>query len=427
MSSNNMDSFRPAAAAPASADAVPPHAWSVLFANTWAFTVCFMIWMMFAVVGVPLRDTVLHLSQSDFATLVAMPVLSGSLIRIPLGMWTDKFGGRIVMVILLAITVPTTWCIAYATEYWQFIVIGLLMGLAGGSFSVGTPYVSRWFPPRLKGTAMGIFGAGNSGAAVNKFLAPALIGYFGWKSVPHVYAAIMLGTVIIFWLFSYSNPKHLVPSTTRWTDQLRVMADLTVLKYCLYYFFVFGGYVGLSLWLVQYYHDEYDMSLVTAGLLTACFALPGGVVRAIGGYVSDQYGAHRVTMWVMLVSFVCLVVLSYPGPKTLGAGGLGVVAFTVMLFLLGVVVAIGKASVFKYIGDQYTANVGSVSGAVGLAGGMGGFLFPKGFAWLQTLTGVRSTAFMLMLAVVIVSLVWMYFTEIRPGAAASSNPASRAA
>ena len=436
MSSNNMDSFRPAAAAPASANAVQPQAWSVLFGSTWAFTVCFMIWMMFAIVGMPLR-TKLGLTQFEFGMLAAMPVLSGSLIRVPLGIWTDKFGGRIVMVILLAITVPTTWCIAYATQYWQFIVIGLLMGLAGGSFSVGTPYVSRWFPTRLKGTAMGVFGAGNSGAAVNKILAPYLISgtVFGvavgqpheWTLVPHVYAAIMLTTVFIFWFTTASKPEHLVPSTTRWTDQVLVMADPRVAKYCLYYFFVFGGYVGLSLWLTQYYVGEYKLDMGTAGVLTACFALPGGVVRAIGGFVSDKFGAHRVTFWVLLISAICLVVLSYPGPATMASGGLNVYVFTVMLFLLGVVVAIGKASVFKYIGDEYTHNVGAVSGAVGLWGGMGGFLFPLMFGFLQDRFHVRSTAFMLMLAVVVVSLVWMYFTEIRPGAAASHNPASRAA
>ncbi|MDR0457874.1 MAG: MFS transporter, partial [Burkholderiaceae bacterium] len=247
----------------------------------------------------------------------------------------------------------------------------------------------------------------------NKFLAPALIVAFGWKSVPHVYAAIMLATVVIFWAFSASNPAHLVPSTTSWTDQLRVMGDLKVLKYCLYYFFVFGGYVGLSLWLLQYFQGEYDMSLPAAGLLTACFALPGGLVRAVGGVLSDKFGAHRVTFWVLLVSGVCLLILSYPGPKTLQDGGLNVYAFTTMLFLLGVVIAVGKASVFKYVGDDYPANVGAVSGAVGLAGGMGGFLFPIMFGQLQDLTHVRSTAFMLMFAVVCASLIWMYFTEIR--------------
>ena len=397
---------------PVSATSVPPKAWRVLIGSTWAFTVCFMVWMMFAAIGIPLRKT-LGLNQTEFGLLAAMPVLSGSLIRVPLGMWTDKYGGRIVMTILLIISVPTTWFIAYATQYWQFLVIGLLMGLAGGSFSVGTPYVARWFPARLKGTAMGIFGAGNSGAAVNKFLAPVLIVTFGWKSVPHVYAAIMLITVIVFWVLSATNPKHLVPSTTHWTDQLRVMGDPKVLKYCQYYSFVFGGYVGLSLWLLQYFQGEYGLSLPTAGLLTACFALPGGLVRAFGGVLSDKFGAHRVTFWVMCVSWLCLLVLCIPGPKNLGSSGMNVYLFTTMLFLLGVVIAVGKASVFKYVGDEYPDNVGAVSGAVGLAGGMGGFLLPLMFGYLQDLTGVRSTAFMLMFGVVCVSLIWMYFTEIR--------------
>jgi len=392
---------------PVASEPVRPKAWSVLIVSTWAFMVCFMVWMMFAAVGIPLRKQ-LGLNQAEFGLLTSMPVLSGSLIRVPLGIWTDRYGGRIVMTILLAISVPATWFIAYATQYWQFLVIGLLMGLAGGSFSVGTPYVARWFPKRLKGTAMGVFGAGNSGAAINKFLAPALIVAFGWKAVPHVYAAIMLGTLILFWLFSASDPAHRVPSTTRWTDQLRVMKDPKVLKYCQYYSFVFGGYVGLSLWLLQYFQGQYGMDIRVAGLLTACFALPGGVVRAFGGVLSDRFGAHRTTFWVLLISWLCLLALSYPG--------LNVYVFTTLLFLLGIVVAVGKASVFKYVGDEYTDNVGAVSGAVGLAGGMGGFLLPLMFGYLQDLTHVRSTAFMLMFGVACVALLWMYLTEMRrPG------------
>jgi NNP family nitrate/nitrite transporter-like MFS transporter len=408
----------------------------VLFANTWAFTVCFMVWMMFAAVGIPLRKE-LNLNQTEFGLLTAMPVLSGSLIRVPLGIWTDRYGGRIVFAVLMAVSLPGIFLIGYATQYWHFLALGLFMGIAGGSFSVGTPYVARWFPARLQGTAMGIFGAGNSGAAVNKFIAPALITYFAatgmahsWRVVPQVYAAVMLGTIILFWLFSASNPKHLVPNTTSLSDQLRMMSDPKVLKYCQYYSIVFGGYVGLSLWLLQYYMGEYGASLgatpkeqiVVAGLLTACFALPGGVLRAIGGYLSDKFGAHSVTWWVMWACWICLFLLSIPqlefnvmttaGPKTIPMG-LNVTVFTVLLFALGLSMAIGKASVFKYIGDEYTANIGAVSGAVGLAGGMGGFLLPILFGKLQDFTGVRSTAFMLLYGVVWVSLIWMYWTEVR--------------
>lgn len=400
---------------------VPRKAWSVLAVSTFAFTVCFMVWMMFAVIGIPIRKT-LGLNATEFGLLTAMPVLSGSLIRVPLGIWTDRFGGRIVMAVLLAVVVPAVWLMAYATLYWHYLAIGIVLGLAGGAFSVGTPYVARWFPKERQGTAMGVFGAGNSGAAVNKFLAPALLVAYGWTSVPKVYAALLLGTLIVFWLGSASDPKHVVPANTTFTEQLRVLKDPKVLRYCQYYSIVFGGYVGLSLWMVQYYVGEYGLDIRVAALLAACFSLPGGVLRAIGGVLSDRHGAHRVTWWVMWVSWVCLFLLSYPqtsftvstvaGTKTFHVG-LNVYTFTALMFLLGICWAFGKASVFKYISNDFSHNIGAVSGIVGLAGGLGGFLLPILFGALLDLTGIRSSAFMLLYGIVWVSLIWMYWTEVR--------------
>ena len=396
-------------------------AWSVLLVSTLAFTVCFMVWMMFGVIGIPIKK-MLNLSSTQFGLLTAMPVLTGSLVRVPLGIWTDKFGGRIVMTALMALTVPAIWFMSYATEYWHFLTIGLFVGLAGGSFSVGTPYVARWFPKNRQGMAMGVYGAGNSGAAVNKFVAPVLLVAFGWAMVPQVYAAIMLGTLVLFWLFSHSDPAHLVPSNVKFSDQLQALKDPKVIKYCQYYSIVFGGYVALALWMVQYYVGEYGLDIRVAALLAACFSLPGGVLRAIGGWLSDKYGAHSVTWWVMWVSWICLFLLSYPqteftiltvdGNRTFHFG-LNVYAFTGLMFILGIAFAFGKASVFKYISDDYPKNIGAISGIVGLAGGMGGFLLPIAFGALMDLTGVRSSAFMLMYGVVWVSLIWMYFTEVR--------------
>ena len=199
-------------------------AWSVLIVSTLAFTVCFMVWMMFGVIGIPIKK-MLNLNSTQFGLLMSMPVLSGSLVRVPLGIWTDKYGGRIVMAAVMAATVPAIWVMGYATEYWHFLTIGMFVGLAGGSFSVGTPYVARWFPKGRQGTAMGVYGAGNSGAAVNKFVAPVILVAFGWAAVPHVYAAIMLGTLVLFWMFSYSDPAHLVPSNVKFTDQLKALKD----------------------------------------------------------------------------------------------------------------------------------------------------------------------------------------------------------
>jgi len=227
---------------------------------------------------------------------------------------------------------------------------------------------------------------------------------------------------ILFWFCSYSDPAHLVDSKITWREQLLALKDPKVWKLCQYYSIVFGGYVAMSLWMVQYYIGEFGLDIRAAALLAACFSLPGGVLRAVGGWMSDKYGAHSVTWWVLWVSWICLFLLSYPqtdmtimttnGPMTFHIG-LNVWLFTVLMLVLGVAWAFGKASVFKYISDDYPTNIGVISGVVGLAGGMGGFVLPVMFGALMDFTGIRSSAFMLLYGVVWVSLIWMYWTEVR--------------
>ena len=392
--------------------------YSVLASSTLAFTVCFMVWMMLAVVGIPVNEQ-LGLSETEFGILAATPVLSGSLMRVPLGIWTDRYGGRIVFFVLMLLCVPAIFMMQYADQFWQFLLIGLVMGLAGGSFSVGTPYVARWFPKHQQGMAMGVFGAGNAGSAVNKFLAPALIAYGTWHFVPTVYAVIMLGTAIVFWFTSYHDKSHLVSSSVTLREQLALLKDPGVLRYSQYYSVVFGGYVALALWMTKYYVGEYGLTLQSAAFLAACFSLPGGVLRAFGGYLSDKFGAYKVTWAVMWVCWVCFFILSYPqtelvfhtknGPVGMHIG-LNIVVFTVLMFTVGVAMAVGKASVFKFVADDYPTNIGAVSGIVGLAGGMGGFLLPIMFGMLEDFTGIRSTSFMLLYGTVCVSLIWMHFS-----------------
>jgi NNP family nitrate/nitrite transporter-like MFS transporter len=397
--------------------------WSVVTASTTAFTVCFMVWMMFAVIGIPIKQN-LGLNETQFGVLVALPVLTGSLIRLPLGMWTDRFGGRIVFFILMLSTIVPIWMISRANEFWHFLVTGLFVGVAGGSFTVGIAYCARWFPRQRQGFAMGIFGMGNTGAAVTKLVAPTIVVAYGWAMVPQVYAVLMTVTAILFWFFTFTDEEHASgAATVTVREQLQVLKDPTVWRYSQYYSIVFGGYVALSLWMTKYYISEYGFDIQLAALLAAGFSIPGGVLRAIGGWFSDKYGAHFITWWVLWISLVCLFFLSYPqteftiltvsGPKTFHIG-LGPTLFTIIMFTMGIAFAIGKASVFKYISDDYPHNIGVVSGVVGLAGGMGGFVLPIMFGALVDLTGVRSSAFMLMFGVVWVSLMWMYFTEVRP-------------
>ena len=393
----------------------------VLGMSTLAFTVCFMVWMMFAVLGVPVKE-LLQLNETQFGLLAATPVLTGSLIRLPLGLLTDKFGGRIVFFILMLVCVLPIYMISLATESWHFLVLGLFVGLAGGSFSVGIAYVAKWFDKSTQGTAMGIFGAGNAGAAVTKFVAPAIIAAASWQMVPKVYSAIMFITALLFWFTTYENKAHRVSSSVSLAEQLRTLKDPKVWRYCQYYSIVFGGYVALALWMTKYYVQEYGFTLQTAALLAACFSLPGGVLRAIGGWMSDKWGAHSVTWWVMWVSWICLFLLSYPptdlivqtvnGPQSFHIG-LNATLFTVLLFVMGIAFAFGKASVFKYISNDYPNNMGAISGIVGLAGGLGGFVLPIMFGALVDLTGVRSSCFMLMYGVVWISLIWMYLSEVR--------------
>jgi MFS transporter, NNP family, nitrate/nitrite transporter len=393
----------------------------VLGMSTLAFTVCFMVWMMFAVLGVPIKD-LLQLNETQFGLLAATPVLTGSLVRLPLGLLTDRFGGRSVFFLLMLACVTPLYLISHATAYWQFLVLGLFVGLAGGSFSVGIAYVAKWFDKENQGFAMGIFGAGNAGAAVTKFLAPALIAAGSWQLVPKVFSAILFITALLFWFLSAENKDHRSATGATLREQLSSLKDPAVWRYCQYYSIVFGGYVALALWMTKYYVQEYGFSLQSAALLAACFSLPGGVLRAVGGWMSDRWGAQSVTWWVLWVSWICLFLLSYPqtqlqvqtidGPVDFHIG-LNPALFTVLLFVMGIAFAFGKASVFKYIANDYPKNMGAVSGIVGLAGGLGGFVLPILFGALVDLTGVRSSCFMLMYGVVWVSLTWMYFSEIR--------------
>jgi NNP family nitrate/nitrite transporter-like MFS transporter len=396
----------------------------VLASSTISFTICFAIWMMFAVLGIPIK-TMLGLNETQFGLLAAMPVLSGSLVRVPLGIWCDKYGGRIVFFLLMLVSVIPIYLIGKATAYWQFLVLGLVVGIVGGSFSVGTPYVARWFSKERRGLAMGIFGAGNSGSALTKFVAPAIIAAYGWQMLPTVYAVAMLVTAILFWLFSATDPTHQSGASVPFSEQMKVLKDPRVWRYCQYYSVVFGGYVALALWMTKYYVGEYGFDLRLAALLAACFSLPGGVLRALGGWISDRYGARKVTWWVMWVCWVCFFLLSYPptsmAVKTVsGEVNLSLALtpwmFTGLLFIVGTAMAIGKASVFKFIGDEYSDNIGAVSGVVGLAGGLGGFVLPILFGVLLDLTGIRSSAFMLLYGTVCISLIWMHFS-FKPDAA----------
>jgi NNP family nitrate/nitrite transporter-like MFS transporter len=410
-------------------------AWRALGVSTFAFMVCFAVWMVFGVIGIPIRKE-LGLNATEFGLLTATPVLSGAALRLPMGNWTDRFGGRVMMTILLAVCAIPVWLVPYAGHLWQFLLIGLCLGAVGASFAVGTPYVARFFPAHRRGLAMGVFGAGTSGAALNLFVAPWIVDHYGWQTVPHVYAIALLVTAVLFWLLSAPDPG-VDPSRKApgFGAQLHVLRDPRVWKYCQYYSLTFGGFTALSLWMPQYFIGEYGVAIAAAAALAASFSLPAGALRALGGALSDRFGAHATTWWVLWLAWIVLFLLSYPqtelivhtirGPAQFGIG-LDLWLFVPLLFALGVALAFGMASTFKYLGDDFADSLGVVTGIVGLAGGLAGFLLPILWGALLDLLGIRSSAFMLLYGIVWVSLILIYITEVRrvdyPGSHDLHNP-----
>ncbi|HET6959147.1 MAG TPA: MFS transporter [Vicinamibacterales bacterium] len=400
---------------------------SALAASTLAFAVNFAVWVMFSVIGIKIKSE-LNLNETEFGLLVATPILTGSLVRLPLGILTDRYGGRIVYFLqMLAVVIPC-WLLSYATEYWQYLVLGLFIGVAGGSFAVGIAYTSAWFSKERQGTAMGIFGAGNAGSSLTKFIAPMIIAASAaasWRTVPQVYAVAMLVMALLFWFFTSEDPLHRKEAQRtrrqpKLSEQLLPLLDLRVWRFGLAYYFVFGAFVAMALWLPKYYVGEYGLPLATAAFLTILFDLPSGAIRALGGWASDKWGGNTVTWWVLWISLICMFLLSYP-PTTMIVHaikgnvsvdiGIGLVLFTVLIFIVGLAQGFGKASVYRSLADHYPASMGVVGGIVGVIGGLGGFTLPIMFGVAADVIGVRSSCFMLMTGVVIVTMIWMWVAE----------------
>lgn len=391
--------------------------------STFSFTICFAVWTIFSIIGVRIKQD-LGLNDTEFGFLVGLPILVGSLIRLVLGIWTEQFGGRRVLFLVMVSAAVATWLLSYATTYATFLVAALGVGIAGGSFAVGVAYVADFAPAARKGTVLGIFGMGNVGAAVTKFVAPFVMVAFGWTMVAQVWAVGLLVTAVIFYVFAEEEPslKARRASGTRgqsFAEQLKPLANLQVWRFSLYYFFVFGAFVALALWLPRYYVGVYDLDIRIAGMLGAAYSIPGSLFRVVGGVMSDKFGARRVMYWTFIVSVICTFLLSYPATEYVVHGikgdiqfsfEIGLVPFTILTFILGFFMSLGKAAVYKHIPVYFPNNVGSVGGVVGMIGGLGGFVLPFAFGFMNDVTGVWTSCFMLLFLLVALALVWMHFT-----------------
>jgi NNP family nitrate/nitrite transporter-like MFS transporter len=295
-------------------------AYTVLTMNTLAFTVCFAAWMMYGVlITFLVSNGIYDWDKAQMGWLIGIPVLTGSVMRLPLGVLTDKYGGRIVFTLLLFMAAVPMYLVGSANTYMHFVLAGLGFGLTGAAFAVGIAYTSVWFSRERQGTALGIFGAGNAGAALTSMGAPVLLRNLtdhganleGWRTMPQLYAGTLVITAVVFFLLTKSKKiEH--------NQELSILQRLAPLKYVrvwrfgLYYFLVFGGFVALAQWLIPYYVNVYSMTVAAAGMMAAIFSLPSGVIRALGGWMSDKFGPRTVMYWVLGSCTICFVLLIVP-------------------------------------------------------------------------------------------------------------------
>jgi len=411
--------------------------------STIAFTVCFAVWTIFSIIGVRIKDD-LGLSDTQFGLLVGMPILTGSLVRMLLGIWTDRLGGRLVYTITMLAAALATFLLTFATTYSQMLIAALGVGLAGGSFAVGVAYVSRFYPASRQGTALGIFGVGNVGAAATKFIAPFVLIAWGWQSVAMIWSGVLAIIAVVFWFMTEDDPviRHRRKTgggqARSFLAEFKPLKDVRVWRFSLYYFFAFGAFVALALWLPRYLIGVYGFDIATAGIIGAAYSIPASIFRAYGGILSDRIGARTVLYWTFAVSAVCCAILSIPAADYTVHGikgpiafhmTVGPVAFVAVAFVLGFCMSLGKAAVYKHIPVYYPNNVGAVGGLVGMIGGLGGFVLPIVFGALNDLTGIWSNCFMLLFALAGVCLAWMHLairrmeTSATPSSSALAQPA----
>lgn len=289
-----------------------------LVLSTLAFTLCFAAWMINGVLVTYLvNNNIFRWSSIEIGWLMGVPVLVGSVLRFPVGMLTDKFGSRWVMTIILLLAALPMYFLSAANSYMMFLLLSFGFGIAGSSFASGVAYTSLWFPEKKQGTALGIFGAGNIGAAITTMFAPKLLDVLtnqgsnpdGWRGLPKIYAAILILMGIIFFVFANNKKPSEIKSFAK---RLSPLKQARIWRFGLYYFVVFGSFVALSQWLIPYYVNVYSMSIMMAGFMATAFNLPSGIIRIVGGIISDKVGARIVLYWVFGVCIACLVLLMPP-------------------------------------------------------------------------------------------------------------------
>lgn len=379
-----------------------PGASSALFLSTTAFAVSFAVWGLIAALA-PMFTQLYELSATAKSLMIAIPVLLGSIGRLPAGMLADRFGGRKVFTALLLFSALPAIAIGFSSNYLQLLFLGLFLGLAGTSFAIGVSFTSKWFSAEKQGTALGVYGMGNIGQSIAVFGAPVLVLWLGgWRPVFFIFAAVTFFWGIIFYIFARDASLG-QPKTFRENMKvLKTSPKAWVLS--LFYFMTFGGFVALSIFLPTLLKDLFKLSATDAGARTAGFVILATFMRPVGGILADKFGGARILIFVFVVMIVSGLLMTIVWMPTFTIGALSGAA------MLG----LGNGAVFKLVPQYFPKETGTVTGLVGAFGGLGGFFPPLVMGVVKDGTGSYSLGFVFLSVFAVICLAVNYFVFIRP-------------
>ncbi|MHB1004338.1 MAG: MFS transporter [Chloroflexota bacterium] len=353
---------------------------------TLAFTVCFAVWGLFSPLA-PIFRGLYGLNGTQVGILVAVPVLLGSLVRLPIGIATDRYGGRTVFTVLMLILVVPAAITGFTNSYVALLAIAFFLGLAGASFAVGVPFVAKWYPPSRQGFALGIYGMGNIGTAIASSLVPTVARGVGWPFAFWMFVPVLLAMAAVFWLFGRDAPSGRGAAASL-ADRLAVFRQNPLSwVLALFYFVTFGGFVAISIYMPTLLVGQFDLKPTDAGFLAAAFVILATLARPMGGYVSDRWGGTPVLNLAFAVVALMAILLAFEPGLTMIMG-----AFLSIAFVLG----LGNGAVFKLVSQYFPTQTGTVTGLVGAAGGLGGFFPPILMGFVKDVTGSYAIAFMLL-------------------------------
>lgn len=370
---------------------------------TGAFAICFAVFGSVSAM-MPILKKTLALNPVQVSIALAIPVLLGSLGRIPLGMLTDRYGGRLIFSIVMAFSIVPALLMGFVSAYWQLVLCGFFIGIALASFSVGVGFVSGWFPPERQGFALGVYGAGNIGQSLAAFGSPLLAAALGFKWGFWTFGVLLLVWLAVFWMKAENAPRRAAAKS--FADVVKPLKDAKSWLLSLYYFLTFGGFVAMAIYLPIFLTDIFKLTPGDAGGRTAGFVVLATVMRPVGGILADKIGGRKILLWVFPVTAAMAVFLACPSIVTFTIGALGMAA----------AIGLGNGAVFKLVPEYFPNAVGAVTGLVGAAGGLGGFFPPLVLGAVRQATGSFTPGFVLLglFSLLCLAVIYKYGSQPTP-------------